>query len=248
MRIADELQAFPSDLIIGRREFDDRSKKVPFRSRFGNLMTRKAFQFIVGKKISDTQSGLRGIPMACIPTLVTINNNGYEFELNMLMASKYCNWNIREIPISTIYIENNKSSHFNPILDSLKIYFVLFRFTLVSLFSFLIDFSVFLTFLNSGFSLLFSQVAGRIVGVAVNYPMVKNMVFHRKGNTHHAFLKYLCLVAANCTISYSLIYLFTQHTSAPVSLVKILVESVIFLANFTIERDLVFARSNNNEN
>ncbi|NNM59859.1 MAG: bifunctional glycosyltransferase family 2/GtrA family protein [Legionellales bacterium] len=248
LRIAEELVAYPNDLIIGRREFDDNAKKIPFRSRFGNLMTRKIFQFIVGKKVSDTQSGLRGIPMTFIPTLVTISNNGYEFELNMLMACKFTNRNIREVPIHTIYIDNNKNSHFNPILDSLKIYFVLFRFALVSLLSFIVDFSVFFALLHSGFSLLFCQIGGRICSIGVNYPMVKNKVFHQKGHTHHAFLKYLLLVAANCTVSYSLVYMFSRHTSASISIIKILVESVIFIANFTIERDFIFSNKNENEN
>ena len=33
-----------------------------------------------------------------------------------------------EEPIKTIYEPGNKSSHFNPIVDSMKVYFVLLRF------------------------------------------------------------------------------------------------------------------------
>jgi hypothetical protein len=50
----------------------------------------------------------------------------------MLLLAKHGSIAIVEQPIRTIYTEGNPTSHFNPLLDSLKIYFVLLRFSLVS--------------------------------------------------------------------------------------------------------------------
>ena len=86
-------------------------------------------RWIIGQRISDTQTGLRGIPLAMIPRLLVIPHHGYEFELEMLLVCKYEGIRIRETGIQTIYLDGNRSSHFNPLLDSFRIYFVLLRFT-----------------------------------------------------------------------------------------------------------------------
>lgn len=122
--IGETLENEKDKLIIGSRCFDH---NVPFRSKIGNLLTRNIFKVVVGLKVNDTQSGLRGIPKDFIPRLLEIRANGYEFEFDMLLISKYTGRKILEQKIETIYIENNKDSHFNPIIDSLKIYFELFR-------------------------------------------------------------------------------------------------------------------------
>ena len=46
----------------------------------------------------------------------------FEFETNMLIATKEKDIKIIEVPVDTIYLEGNKSSHFNPLIDSFRIY------------------------------------------------------------------------------------------------------------------------------
>jgi len=243
IRVGEALKNKPKDLIIGVRQFKSTADKpVPWRSRFGNLLTIKLFKLIVGQSISDTQSGLRGIPRAYIPDLLRINNNGYEFELNMLISCKYTNRKISEVSIDTIYIDNNKSSHFNPILDSLKIYFVLLRFALLSFSTFLLDLTVFVTLSHLGFNILSCQLLSRTVGALYNYPLAKNMVFRCSEDQSNSFLKFIALVMINGGISFVIIDFFVfKYAISPV-FVKIPVEFVLFLANFTIERDLIFTR------
>jgi len=47
-------------LIVGVRSF--RGRTIPFRSKFGNEITRKVMRIVLGRDLSDTQSGLRAIP------------------------------------------------------------------------------------------------------------------------------------------------------------------------------------------
>lgn len=242
LKIGDELLKQPKKLILGVREFVENSKKVPLRSRFGNLLTIKLFKLIVGKKITDTQSGLRGIPTDFIPVLLTIQNNGYEFELSMLIDCKYLQREIHEVPIKTIYIDHNKSSHFNPFIDSLKIYFVLFRFILLSISSAALDFLVFSILSLSGMSVLTSQLVARTLSVAYNYPLAKRLVFRYKEKNNQPFLKYMVLVLINCMISLIVIDFFvTKFSYAPI-VVKAIIESVLFIANFAIQRDFIFRK------
>ena len=60
----------------------------------------------------------------------------FEYEMNMLIEADERQLPIREVPIETVYIEENRSSHFNPLLDSVRVYSVFTRFILSSLTSF----------------------------------------------------------------------------------------------------------------
>ena len=46
----------------------------------------------------------------------------------MLLAFKKYNIGFQEESIETVYIEDNSSSHFNPVKDSIKIYKVIFKY------------------------------------------------------------------------------------------------------------------------
>jgi len=104
----------PDSLIIGARAF---GKGTPLRSLIGNILTRHIFRFMVGKKISDTQSGLRCFARVRIPQLLRLPGEQYEYEMNMLIATKTASIPVREEAISTVYIEENRSSHFNSLFD-----------------------------------------------------------------------------------------------------------------------------------
>lgn len=110
----------PSALVMGCRSFD--KEDVPVRSEFGNKCTRVVMKYLAGVSVSDTQTGLRGIPTDFMKKLLSVKGERFEFETNMLMETRIENIFIIEVPISTIYIEENKFSHFHPIKDSIRIY------------------------------------------------------------------------------------------------------------------------------
>ncbi|HYW46766.1 MAG TPA: glycosyltransferase family 2 protein, partial [Bryobacteraceae bacterium] len=75
-RVADRLMAQPESLILGSRSFD---RDVPLRSRVGNVATRGIMHGLLGQKLTDTQTGLRGIPASFLPKLLRHEATGYEF-------------------------------------------------------------------------------------------------------------------------------------------------------------------------
>ncbi len=240
LKVADQLATNPHSLIIGVRDF---CRDVPFRSKIGNRTTGYLFHLLTGTYLKDTQSGLRGVPREFIPDLLRINSNGYEFELDMLMACKYTGTDIVEQSIQTVYLENNKSSHFNPIVDSMKIYFVLFRFTLTSLVSALIDNSVFIVIFGVSSSIAISQLSARIVATTFNYSAVRKIVFFSDKSPLSTLPKYLSLVAISGLVSFFLIKIMLSYLPFSVIGAKICAESLIFLANFSIQRDFIFVNS-----
>jgi glycosyltransferase involved in cell wall biosynthesis len=241
VKVADRLKSHPESLIMGVRAFDG---SVPLRSRLGNSITCGVFRVLTGRKLSDTQSGLRGIPKTMFPVLLKMSTNGYEFELDMLLACKYTGRSIIEQPIRTVYLEGNKSSHFNPIIDSMRIYFVLLRFTLAALLTTVIDYTVFIFVFNLSASISASQASARLIAMGFNYTAVKRAVFYSEKTVANTFPKYFALVCVSGFVSYLLIKGLSLYTPLPIIAAKVLAESSVFLANFAIQRDFIFVSKN----
>ncbi len=109
-----------NDLAIGKRTWD---KTTPIRSRIGNYLTRKIYKKATGKTIYDTQSGLRAFSNNLMDYMLNIKGNRYEYEMNVLLNLK--DIKVHEIPIQTIYFNNNKGSHFKWFDDSKRVYKVI---------------------------------------------------------------------------------------------------------------------------
>ncbi len=122
-----------SDLVLGCRDFDGAG--IPWKSTFGNKLTRQVCRLLSGLKITDTQTGLRGIPRDFMAKLVNTPGERFEFEMQMLLDTKGC-CSIREFSIQTIYdSEDNHSTHFDPVKDSIRVYSVFGRQFLLFVFS-----------------------------------------------------------------------------------------------------------------
>ncbi|QOY88508.1 glycosyltransferase [Paludibaculum fermentans] len=237
--VAAKLRSNPGNLILGSRQFRG---KVPWRSKVGNRISATLVKLLVGTRLTDTQTGLRGIPLALAGQLLKLPSNGYEFELDMLLAAKHRGVPTLELPIRTIYLNSNSSSHFDPLWDSMRIYLVLMRFTLASVFTAVIDNAVFAVAYNGSHNILLSQLIGRSVAVLFNYAAARKAVFLSRGPHKDTLPKYLLLVTANAAISYVLITLIHDRFQAGVVAIKVAVEAALFLASFLIQRDLIFSR------
>ena len=227
----------PGALVLGSRVF---AEDVPLRSKLGNNATKIVLRIVAGQKLSDTQTGLRAIPAHLLPDLLKVPSQGYEFELDMLLLSRNRRLRILEQPIRTIYLHGNASSHFNPLLDSMRIYFVLLRFAMISMCTAVLDNLLFSVVYAYTGSKGLSQIVGRLGAMAFNFTSVKRMVFNSRGRLLREFLQYAALVAVSGTVSYLLIVLFTSRFGIGVLKAKLLAEGMLFLANFLVQRDIIF--------
>jgi putative flippase GtrA/SAM-dependent methyltransferase len=209
-------------------------------------VTRHAVRLLIGHHISDTQTGLRGIPASLLPELLRIRSNGYEFELDVLIACKHRGVDVREYPVRTIYEEGNLSSHFNPLLDSMRIYFVLLRFSGLSLLTAVLDNLIFLSIFGLTGSIVVSQAVARAVALVFNYTAARKAVFLSRERHQVLFPRYLALVISSGAVSYGLIHLLSQQAGLSVPWAKILAETALFIANFAIQRDLIFTSKRGN--
>lgn len=237
LRVSEELTRHPGSLVLGARRFD---RHVPVRSRLGNQATVVLVKWLVGQRLSDTQTGLRGIPLGLLHALLTVPFSGYEFELEMLIVARRLSYPVRELPIATIYLDGNRSSHFDPIADSMRVYFVLLRFAALSLCTALVDNIVFVLAFQFAPGIGQAQIAGRAVAVLFNYALVRRVVFLSRQRHRQVLPRYLLLVFGSGVLSYSLIQLLLSRFPIGVITAKILAELFIFIANFTVQRDFIF--------
>lgn len=225
------------DLIIGVREFNN---NIPIRSKIGNKATRSIFKIMFGKTIQDTQSGLRAFNIEFAKSILSIPYNGYEFEMQMLILACNKDMTIMQVPIHTIYINNNASSHFNPIFDSLSIYFVLFRHIGNSLLTAAIDYIVFVLAFSLGFGLLTCMISGRIIAGSFNFIVGKTLVFKTKSNLKFEIISYSILTIILMLISMQGIKFISHYSGISEIVIKPICELMIFAISFLVQRFFIF--------
>lgn len=246
LKVSEALKCGQDSLVLGERKFD---KDVPFRSRFGNGCTRTLFNLLYGMHLYDTQTGLRGIPNNLLSEFESLDGERYEYEMNMLIACSRKKIAITSVEISTIYIDDNKESHFNPLIDSYKIYKLIFKefgtYLLSSIGASIIDIGVFhiliLVLANRSKNyILFSTIFARVVSSIFNYAINRKIVF--KSNS--SLIKTLCKYYGLCIVQMLLsAFLVTQiFTLLPVAetLIKIVVDIVLFFISYQIQKKLIF--------
>jgi len=126
-RLVQECYQNNADMVIGGRVKD--SSAIPLRSRLGNRLTYKFMRFFYPSIPHDTQSGFRAFKKSfLLEVLPNVNGGRYETELIMLLFALERHKRIATVPIPTIYFGSNRSSHFQPVADGLRIYQAFYSF------------------------------------------------------------------------------------------------------------------------
>lgn len=235
----DAMMVNPQQFVLGVRQFDP---NIPWRSRFGNELTKKIFHWRYKYYLQDTQTGLRGISAPLQKQFLTIASNHYEFESECLIMAVQEKLPILQLPIQTIYIANNQSSHFNPILDSLKIYFVFFRYCIVAMLSFLIDFTLFAGMHFVTGNIFASLITARIFSGGFNFYQNKFKVYQclNKEKLRQQIIEYIVLAVITLIVGYVLISGAVFYLHWNVLLAKIIVDGLLFVINFLIQKVIIF--------
>lgn len=236
----------PDALVLGVRNFNQEG--IPARSVFGNKTTSRVMKALTGLSISDTQTGLRAIPVAFMKELLSEKGERFEFETNMLLATKETGRKIVEVPIETIYLEENKSSHFHPIRDSIKIYMIFLKFILSSLSSSIVDLCLFSFFLflleERSFGklsyIMMATVLARILSAIYNFTINYKVVFKSHDNAGRAIVKYACLAVFIMLASGFFVEKIYALTLWPEVLIKVPVDVLLFLVSFWVQREFVY--------
>lgn len=253
-KVAEAIEKDPKALVLGVRCFDQEG--IPWKSVFGNKLTAKVLTYISGIKISDTQTGLRGIPRDFMEKLLTVPGERFEFETEMLVESagvcKIC-----EVPIETIYDSvDNHQTHFNPIADSIKIYRVLgkrfLKYVFSSLSASLLDllaFFVICSLISTESGVLYVSIAtilARIISATYNYIFNYRIVFRSNASVTESSVKYAALAIIQMALSALLVTIgVTIFRGFPEIVIKAVVDTVLFFISYKIQQTLVFKKKMN---
>lgn len=238
----------PESLVLGCRDFD--ASNVPARSSFGNKCTRLMFRLLIGLSVTDTQTGLRAIPARFMRVLLATKGERFEFESNMLIDTKEAGVPILEVPIRTVYIEENRSSHFHPIRDSVRVYSIFGKFLFSSLSSSVVDlvlFSLFCGVLRGMAGLpvnyiVLATVLARLLSAVYNYLLNYRVVFKSRAGHGGAAARYALLAVCQMLCSALLVKWLFGLVGGSELLVKIPVDVLLFFISFQIQREFVYKK------
>ena len=237
-------------LVLGCRDFS--GKDVPPKSRVGNRITRGVLGALCGVKVSDTQTGLRAVPVAQFSRMLTIRGERYEYETNMLLELRRDKVPFREVPIETVYADGNAATHFRPVADSLRIYRFILLYVLSSFAGAMLDLIVFhiLMLLLTGpeyhTAVLISTYGARVCSAFLNFNLNRSLVFNGRGGYGKTLARYAVLAVCQAFVSAQLVAwlsgLAAGGAGIVTTLIKFGVDTALFFLSFRIQQNWVFRR------
>ena len=250
-RVFEGAATHPDKLTLGVRVV---GKEMPFRSRFGNGITRAVFRMLTGAKVSDTQTGLRAFSVALIPEMLGVEGDRYEYEMAVLTRMAHRHIGFHEVSIATLYEDRqNSTSHFRVVRDSVRIYATLLKFAGSSFISFLVDYGLFNLFVflipfiafpwAETYDILAANIAARVISGCVNYYLNCRYVFGRKPSLKSAG-EYLLLALLVLAVNSGVLYLWKMIPGMPVAVCKLLTEICVFFGNYVVQKKIIFKKKN----
>ncbi|WP_294179974.1 bifunctional glycosyltransferase family 2/GtrA family protein [uncultured Schumannella sp.] len=238
LRVAFRLRAESDALVLGARDFHG---EVPARSRFGNAVSAAAFKVAAGYAVTDTQTGLRGLPASALEWLARVPGDRFEYELEVLLGAREAGVRVVEEPIATIYLEHNASSHFRPIRDSARVLRPVLRFGASSLVAFAIDTALLALVFWLSDSLIAAVIVARLVSGTVNFALNRRAFSAHQVPLRHAVPRYVALALVLLAANY--VWLATLvGAGLPLLVSKIITEVSLYIVSFAVQRSIVFAR------
>lgn len=239
IKIAEAIKYHQKSLVLGTRRF---AGKVPFRSRIGNSVTRNVFSFVSGAKVYDTQTGLRGFSMEMLPWLCEMPGERFEYEMNMLLEAVPAGYSFYEIDINTVYLEQNKSSHFHFLKDSICVYLPIIKFSMSSLTSAVLDLLLLIIIQLFTSNLFLAVIGARVCSAVFNYTANRYYVFSKFKDVSikRSLPRYIILASIVMFANYGVIDFYYSIIGLSLILAKIFTETTIFLFSYWIQRKFIF--------
>jgi len=239
--VADRLAAGDADVVVGERDLA--SPGVPLRSRVGNALSGAAFRAATGLAIRDSQTGLRAFRAATLPWLLDVTGDRYEYELRVLLEASSRGAVVASVPIETVYVDHNASSHFRPVRDSLIVMAPLLAFAASGLLAFGVDAGALLALQAATGSLALAVVGARVLSAAVNFGVNRALVFgrsRRPTSVRESAARYAALALLLLAASYGMLDALHGTLGVPLLVAKVLTDAALFLASWTVQRQVVF--------
>lgn len=209
----------------------------------------KLFGFLSGIDAADVQTSLFGMSSKTCLALADMKSSEEHFMTNLPLEAR-----AKDIPVKQVETSASPAPQpgFELLARSLKLYYVFIKFSISALIAYLVDIGTFYLFvrlfyrLTDEYKILLATLLSRILCSVATYLLNKGMVFGSKAPTGGTIVRFLILAAAQLIASWLLVWIIGSLLggSAEVNMiVKVVVDLIIFMASFTIQRDWVFKKT-----
>ena len=259
LRVVERQQQFAErgllTTVFGSRAFAGRD--VPAKSKVGNVLTTLIVQVLFGRRITDTQSGLRCFPLAMARDLIGVRGERFDYEMNQLLWLLATNRTVDELDIHTIYHDTaNSISHFRPVRDSLRIYAIILRqfvvFSGVSALSAVFDMLLYFIIIDFVFGpgrtpadVAVAVAVARMGSSILNFALNRSVVFGASGSRSRAATRYAALAAVIMLLSAAGTATLSVVTNGHDMWAKVVSDATLFLLSYVVQRRWVFVHKGN---
>lgn len=239
-------------LTLGVRDFT--KPGIPVKSLLGNRFASFVFSALYGKRLTDTQTGLRAFGMPLLVFMLAIKGNRFEYEIQMLITCVQAGIPMQMLPTQVIYENDNKGTHFKSFRDSFRIVGILFanfaRFLISALASAAVDLGIawfLLDFLRPFFQLeyfriLVASAMARVISIGVNYLINRKFVFQEKKADGQSLIRYLLLCVLIILFSTTGVYGLYRSFGVNEKIGKIICDTLLFVLSYQVQQRWVFAK------
>ena len=113
--------------------------------------------------------------------------------------------------------------------------------------SFGIDILLFTIFMLFNNNIILNSYLARAISSVINYLLNKHLVFKSKEKTTKSAFGYFILVVVNITISGLLVSIINNNTGINATIIKIFIDSIIFISNYFLQKYIIFNDNPNNK-
>lgn len=117
-RLLEAARGSPQALILGSRP--EVMPECPERCAVGRRFASLALLAQTGRRLSDTQCGLRAYPLDLVERVRCVGGR-YSFEAEVIARASWVGFDVVEVPVCCRYhVAGERISHFRPVVDSLR--------------------------------------------------------------------------------------------------------------------------------
>lgn len=195
IKVCEQAVQHPESLILGKRTLN---KTAPIKSRIGNGLTRVFYHLSTGRKVYETQTGLRAFSDKLLPHFLNLPGHRYEYEIEVMLQAS--DTDIIETDIETVYFDNNSASHFRPFIDTVSLNKEFFRYKLPSLTAGAVGYLLFAVLTALSGDWLLPSVISRMFTLLLKYVLNKAVLFSEKAPVSRFWITALILLLCDTGI------------------------------------------------
>ena len=244
-RVAEAFEGSAGKLVLASR---CRNKNLSLFSNLVRWLAALAFTLVHGRKVGDPWASLRAIPSRYVPGFLDLKGDGCRLHLNMILNLQHMGIKTVNVPVSTAYEYEAGSRFLDRAIDIFRILLLPLKFVSASVAAMLSDNAMFLLvgYLLTQNQLRLTTVIARATGAIVGYLLNRNVVFRDRknadGHDYKPLLKYVILASCNTLIAMFLVPYINSRFGIYAFVSKQIVDVILFISNFLIQRDIIFKR------